>query len=281
MATRQQKLASLQLAKKIKLENKFKPKLTRFFRQLGKDINVVWATTGNIPNLKPFEPELVFLLREHYRDVAKLFSGEVRAEIKHFNLQLETKQISETVDSDIMQYIMSHSIENAGIILATTQKELQTIVAGVLVNSALQDIPLTNLQIGNQIKENFINKTGKRVETIAITETNTTAERIKYIEANAFQSVINESPSPAKLVDTWNTTLDERTRASHVAADRQEVTHGRPFTVQGQLLRFPGDTALGASLDNVINCRCSAITSISGVDAPIATIPAIPIIRLN
>jgi hypothetical protein len=279
MPSRQNKIAASQLAKKLKLENKFKPVLTRFFNQLAQDINIVWASTGNIPTLSPFDPELITILRNHYRDVAKAFSGEVQKEIKHHRLQLETKQLVDEIDSDVMSYIMRHSTQQSSIILSTTQKELQTIVSGVLISSSLAETPLSQLQIGNEIRQTFINRTGGRVSTIAITETNTTAERIKYIEANAFNELIVQEGN--NLIDTWNTTLDEKTRQSHVFADRQEVIHGRPFTVQGQMLRFPGDTELGASLDNVINCRCSSITTIADSEPAIATEPAIPLITRN
>jgi len=276
MPTREEEIAASQLARKLKLEKQFEPELTRFFNQMAKSISIVWAATGNIPTLTPFEPELITLLRNHYRRVDRAFNKEVQKEAKRVKLNLETKQIDEIVDSEVQAYIMSHSVIQSGIILTTTQKELQKISGGVLRSSALSDVPLTQSEIGKEIQTRFVDRTGARVKTISITETNTTAEAIKNIESNAFASILANTQQA--LVNTWNTTLDERTRASHVAADRQEVNHGRPFKVQGQLLKFPGDTSLGATLDNVINCRCSAIASIQGRDAPIAIDPATPLI---
>ena len=71
------------------------------------------------------------------------------------------------------------------------------------------------------------------------------------------------------MIKTWNTILDEKTRHSHVLADRQEQKLQSPYTVQGELLMMPGDTSLGASLSNIINCRCCSITSFEGDLAPI------------
>ncbi len=55
----------------------------------------------------------------------------------------------------------------------------------------------------------------------------------------------------------WLATEDQRTRPEHHAADRQRVPLSQPFTVDGEKLNFPGDWSLGATADNVINCRCS------------------------
>lgn len=55
----------------------------------------------------------------------------------------------------------------------------------------------------------------------------------------------------------WLATEDQRTRPEHHAADGQRVPLSQPFTVDGEKLNFPGDWSLGATADNVINCRCS------------------------
>lgn len=61
----------------------------------------------------------------------------------------------------------------------------------------------------------------------------------------------------------WLTTLDDRTRGmdpkdpiSHVDPDGQAVKLDEPFLVAGEQLQFPGDSSLGASAGNVVNCRC-------------------------
>jgi len=60
------------------------------------------------------------------------------------------------------------------------------------------------------------------------------------------------------VVKRWITMQDEKVRAAHAAAHGQTVRVDEPFTVGGERLRHPGDTGLGASLGNVINCRCVA-----------------------
>lgn len=252
MPRNQEKIAARQLAKKIKLENQFKPELMRFFGQLSRDINVVWAATQNLPSMHSFQPELTALLRKQYRRTASAFKKELRNESKNFTPE-ETKQdeISNQVDSELSAYILAHSITQSNIILNTTQKELQTIVAREVVAGAVQEVPPTNIEMGNNIKRGFVANSAGRVDTIAMTETQNMAEITKFIETGAIAATFTGTQQAVK---TWNTTLDERTRASHVAADRQQVPKDGVFIVQGQRLRFPGDTSLGASMSNIINC---------------------------
>jgi hypothetical protein len=50
---------------------------------------------------------------------------------------------------------------------------------------------------------------------------------------------------------------DTRVRLSHAILDGESVQHGHPFvTITGALMRYPGDTGLGAGPQEVVNCRC-------------------------
>ena len=57
----------------------------------------------------------------------------------------------------------------------------------------------------------------------------------------------------------WNTQQDERVRTTHVMADGQEVGINEPFTVGTSEMMFPCDASLGATADEIINCRCNVI----------------------
>ena len=55
----------------------------------------------------------------------------------------------------------------------------------------------------------------------------------------------------------WDATPDKFTRHSHMMLEGKRVTLGQAFvTENGSRLRFPGDTALGAKAEDIINCRC-------------------------
>lgn len=254
-----------QLAKKIKLENRFKPDLTRFFKQIGRDATAKWAATGRIPNLDSFQIELIALLRSHYRRVARAFSKDARKEAKAVNFFLETKQ-EENIDSEIVDYVNQHSIEQSMFILQTTESNLNVVAASVLAAAATGIVTPTRAENAKEIKREFDARSINRVDTIAMTETQTPAEEIKFIESLAVSETLRQTTGQT-MVKTWATVLDERTRPSHVLADRQEVNVKQPFIVQGERLPVPGSAALGASLSNIINCRCASINTVQGEPA--------------
>lgn len=57
----------------------------------------------------------------------------------------------------------------------------------------------------------------------------------------------------------WRDFGDNKVRPPHRKANGQEVLITEPFMVGGELLKYPGDTSLGASMWNIANCRCSAV----------------------
>lgn len=264
--------AARDLAKKMKLEARFKPKLRKFFNQIGKDVNAVWTATRSIPNLSTFNLEMVALLREHYRAVSRSFDTTTRTDIKSGFLDLVTKQ-EENIDKSIVEFINQHSQQQADFILRTTERDLNKISRDVITGAATQGLVLTNAEIGTAIEDQFDETSDNRVGTIATTETQTPAETIKFLEATAVASVLAIVPGTQELFKTWNTVLDERTRLSHVEADRQRVPVNQPFRVQGQQLMVPGDTSLGASISNIANCRCSAVFDVQGEESPPLDIP--------
>ncbi len=64
--------------------------------------------------------------------------------------------------------------------------------------------------------------------------------------------------SLGKTEKIWEAIGDDKTRESHLEADGQVVGVEEPFQLEGGLLMWPGDAALGADLSEIINCRCSA-----------------------
>lgn len=97
---------------------------------------------------------------------------------------------------------------------------------------------------------------------------------------------VKQKHANARIYKRWETMKDDRVRHppksafDHVAAQDQEVLVSQPFIVSGERLMFPGDSTLGASLANIVNCRChSAYTAVGDdgrrVDIRIHT-PKIP-----
>ena len=73
-----------------------------------------------------------------------------------------------------------------------------------------------------------------------------------------------------KMKKKWIATVGDylpngkpRTREDHLAMNGVEVNEDEPFIMpNGDKLMFPGDISLGASPENVINCRCTMIVFI-------------------
>jgi hypothetical protein len=120
-----------------------------------------------------------------------------------------------------------------------------------------------------------------RVPAIANVNTNAPAEEARLAALLDELDVIRPGE---RLVQTWNSLLDGRERPAHHAAHGQTRPVDEPFEVGGELLRFPGDSSLGASVGNTINCRCFLVTHAedeSGNRRLIHTGPSAPARRMK
>ena len=83
---------------------------------------------------------------------------------------------------------------------------------------------------------------------------------VRTESVNAANFATNESATTLfgaqNLQKEWIAGLDGRTRDAHVAANGQRRNMNEKFTVMGEQLNHPGDSAGSAS--NVINCRCAS-----------------------
>lgn len=79
-------------------------------------------------------------------------------------------------------------------------------------------------------------------------------------ESNAIMCYgeLADAVKAGKSVKRWRTILDGREREAHNEANGLLALIDEPFEVGGQLLMYPLDTSLGATADNIANCRCIA-----------------------
>jgi len=95
-----------------------------------------------------------------------------------------------------------------------------------------------------------------RGEIIARTETATSVMSAKH---EAYQQGLDAAGRDASLVTRkWRSAGDGRVRHTHMILNNQEV-RGMDLAFQsptGAMLRYPGDTSLGAGAGEIINCRC-------------------------
>lgn len=101
-----------------------------------------------------------------------------------------------------------------------------------------------------------------RGDAIARTETMQAINRGEYasIQQNIEEGLINEK----QVRKWWDDTGDGRTRLTHLSLGKKynrknTIAFNEPFvSVSGSKLLYPGDRSLGASLREIVHCRCKA-----------------------
>jgi len=277
--TEAERQAGIDLAKKMKLEIAFARDMRGFFRDIRRDFTAVYISAGTNIRAQEYQPDLVAILRKNYRKIARAFSGGLFDQInKAFEVECTKQEEGEddgalamtaaailALESQAAEItrrrINQRANQQANFILRTTQKEydgaLAAAVGDALMDGTLQDRAGTARDVTNSL----VGRQNARADTIATTETNGVAERVKQTEANvvAISAVaIGGVLVRDNMVKVWNAVLDERTRIRHASADGQAKNLAEPFVVGGERLMHPSDGSLGASVGNLANCRCSS-----------------------
>lgn len=78
-----------------------------------------------------------------------------------------------------------------------------------------------------------------------------------------YEQLIEQGLNRDWVTKTWRDRGDKKVRHTHSVMGGQEVQKDQPFqSPNGALLRYPGDSSLGAGWSERANCRCSAIYKI-------------------
>lgn len=147
-----------------------------------------------------------------------------------------------------------------------TRKRRDRRFDGIVQKAIDEGRPLTAEQV-NQIAGRYKDRLLQlRGETIARTES---IQSLNKAADEAIRQAVDMGAvrrSAARRV--WDSAGDDgRTRKSHLAMEGQEVGIDEPFrTPGGELLMFPGDTSLGASAEETVNCRCRPRWKIDWLD---------------
>lgn len=244
------------LAKKMRLEAFVKNDLRKIFKKISNEMRASFSRNGRVIKVSDFQNEMKALLEKHHRKVMKDFNKNIRDSMGK-GLKLLKQDEDEEVESSNEAFLLAFPLFRAKQILETTQTNLNESISQAIDELSTEDgQPLPNDIVAAEAANNFTKKTNPRIDMIAITETQAPAERTKENEMNALITAGVISAFASRK--TWTAILDERVRDNHAIADGQSQRIGNPFSVGGELLRHPGDTSLGASAGNVINCRCSS-----------------------
>lgn len=90
----------------------------------------------------------------------------------------------------------------------------------------------------------------------------TSDDRAKLIAENDSNTCYNgqefvDAVKSGKTEKQWKTMKDFRVRKTHREVDDVVVPISEPFVVGDSLMLFARDTSLGASMDEIANCRCT------------------------
>ena len=88
-----------------------------------------------------------------------------------------------------------------------------------------------------------------RARFMAENEVNTAIIHARYIGA----------VNAGKTMKRWESIIDEVTRKDHIEINGKYIPIGQAFHVGDSWMLFPKDTSLGASANQIVNCRCAVI----------------------
>jgi HK97 family phage portal protein len=184
------------------------------------------------------------LIKAIYISVGEVFGKQTFNNIKNihgpFGLKEGTFDIWKTV---VIEWLATNSSNKVVNILNTTKEKLRNILSIGVDNG--ESIP----DIAKRIDQLYLKQ--------IIPNRSTVIARTEVISASNLGSRAGALQTGLPLEKEWISKIDKRTRDPHRASDGQQVAMDKPFKVMGQKLMFPGDTSMGASASNVIQCRCT------------------------
>ncbi len=255
--------AQQDLNKKLKLEAKLRPTLQSFDAKLVRIFRKEFANNGSILDVSELNNELSNILIAHYSEVSAIFSKRISPELP------ETVEITDSendlIEEALLAWLVVEATRHAVLINSTTQEAALKSVQSSRDDESVRELTGVEAQrVQSRIAaRNLQRNLSGRESGILMTETQTPAEVAKATEVEVLTGVAPSIQGGTGILSEvskeWSTVGDSKVRPEHIAADGQTRLVGQPFTVAGELLRWPGDSTLGASLGNVVNCRCGSI----------------------
>lgn len=253
-----------QLVMKLMLERIFKPEIKRIFNSILQDFRVIVATTGFPPQSNLYKPVWEVVLKKHYRRVQKKFSGLI--DLSKEEKQLEEEDKDELFLLSLLAWRDKQAPKQADIINNTTQFNMSDAITMAREQAAAEGKILSNRELAAAATALLKRKFRGRVSGIAMTETQSSAESTKFIEAEVLSDltprIVGGGLAVTLSTKSWTTVGDNKVRPIHKSVNGQMKKLNEPYIVNSQFLMHPGDSSLGASVDNVANCRCISTYSL-------------------
>jgi len=241
---------AIDFAKKIKLIDQFKASLSPLYREISHEYETLYKENGQVLHIHHYREKFQNVIESNYITIANAFKFNIREGEKAMN----EKELAAMIDTQLSLYVKHHSINQTEFIISTLDEKLKQGIETVIIDAAAQGITPDRSKIASSAARKFRNDEIAHAGIIATTETNNMANEAKYVEATSYVKAMSEN-----IRKMWKTVFDDVTRAAHIIADGQEVGVDEPFSVNNEFLMFPTDMSLGASLENIMNCRCDAL----------------------
>jgi len=257
--------AARDLRDKLRLERELRAQVDAYHK-------TIVARFDESLNMNEFNASLTAILTEHYRNVSDIFSNRLGSQLPR-NVST-TDNERRTIERDLNQWIAARAPNQAQRINKTTSDDITAAFAAASDDELVRELvgleaEITKKTIATAI---FSRKLTARAGSIASTETQAVAETAKATEAEVLSgfepSITSPTRHPSQVMKEWVSVGDSVVRTGtfdHLTADGQRRPTNEPFVVSGEQLMHPGDTSRGASVGNVINCRCSAVYDVEEV----------------
>jgi hypothetical protein len=259
---------------KLKVESPFKRELKSYFFRQSKII----ARGGEVETIAP-------VLAKHYKRIVREMTG----------IKLKQEDDDDYgLENSLILLLFGRAATQSTFIDKTTRQKLK--LATELARESLREdgILFPTKDVLDRITANIFRSLNRgRVGGIAVYETQSLTEKIhdtnqgiandmmndsiinNDIELARRAAELSESMTMENIVDdigkipagelftvlglmekTWVTMGDSKVRLWHQQANWQTVPVDDPYIVHSELLMYPGDSSLGASLENTSGCRC-------------------------
>lgn len=247
---------SEQLRMKLALERRFKPEIKKVFAAILKDFRSSIAVTGMPPQARRYLPAWSTILDGHYRRTQKLFTGAALSSQK----QKEEESDAEILALALLAWRDQNVSKHAELLTSTTQTNMSEALQMAGEQFAQEGEIPSKRELAAAAVVILRRKFKGRVNSIAMSETQAAAESTKFTEVEIASDLTPRVLGGGLVITTtikvWRTVGDSKVRPIHMAVNGQRRQLTEPYVVNNQFLMYPGDSSLGASADNVANCRC-------------------------
>jgi len=255
-ATQRKKSAAKDLSLKLALELALYRKMNPLFLSYRDKFKASIEEINLIPSVDELQNQLNKILLEHYTNVSDVFSKRIAKEL---GIPENHDDILSSIQNKTDTHNINRAQQQSQIISETTHKDSVDSVLEANKKAEERGMILTGAALAGAAALNLYKKIKGRTSVIAATETQNPAEHAKQKEIEVLTHHKYKDIHERKQEKQWHAILDSVTRDSHALADLQIVDADEPYIVMSEKLMYPGDTSLGASLENVINCRCSSV----------------------